>query len=152
MLQSTWLCWAACGKITATGRGLTAESGDGQVEIEDGPSLGPSSWLHCPGHPLRHTVKAVRLGRPLYPALSLVVRESVFVGIYLHCNQNTCFGMFGFIWVGCKSLLFFLCFWTENEASKWQLKGFILEVVKMKCSIMLESIYLWNLKTKLQYF
>lgn len=44
--------------------------------------------------------EAVRLGRPLSPALSLVVSESVFVGIYLHCNQNTCFEMFGFIWVG----------------------------------------------------
>lgn len=71
-----------------------AESGDGQVEIQDGPSSGPPSWLHCPGHPLRRTMKAVRFGRPLFPAFSLVVMESVFVGIYLHCNQKTCFEMF----------------------------------------------------------
>lgn len=31
-------------------------------QMEDGPTLDPSSWLHCPGHHFRHTGKAVRLG------------------------------------------------------------------------------------------
>lgn len=46
----------------------------------------------------------------LSPAPTSVVMESVSVGIYLRCNHNTYFEMFSFIWVGCKSLLFFfLC-------------------------------------------
>lgn len=85
-----------------------AESGDGQVGIEDfifrSILMAPLPWAP----PQTHS-EGCQAWQTFFSFL-FVVMESGFLGIYLHCNQNTCFEIFSFIWVGCKSLLFFLCF------------------------------------------